>query len=129
MLAVYSTKILSKLKKYINSLTKISTYIFQHLLPFNIHNCPRSKALLDLYAEARLFAISLAKSSPPRPSKSGVAFAEQSTKNSILPSFGLSDAGMSISSFTATNTSVLASLNLAEPKACDTIFVSSSMGR
>lgn len=53
----------------------------------------------------------------------------QSTKNSILPSLGFSANGKSTSSLTATNTSVLASLILDEPKACDTTPVSSSMGR
>ena len=34
---------------------------------------------------ARILLISAASSSPPRPSKAGVALAEQSTENSILP--------------------------------------------
>ena len=34
---------------------------------------------------ARILLISAARSSPPRPSKAGVALAEQSTENSILP--------------------------------------------
>jgi len=46
------------------------------------------------------------KVSPPRPSKSGVAFAEQSTKNSIA----FPVLSRSSSAFTPTKTSVFASL-------------------
>ena len=53
------------------------------------------------------------KVSPPRPSKSGVAFAEQSTKNSIV----FPVLSKSSSALTPTKTSVFASLKCAEPLA------------
>jgi hypothetical protein len=71
----------------------------------------------------RQFDISEANFSPPRPSKSSSALAEQSTKNSNFPSFGLFGNGTSISGFIPTMISELAILNLALPLALAIIFV------
>lgn len=71
----------------------------------------------------------MASSSPPLPSKSNNALAEQSTKNSILPSFGLFGNGVSISGLIPTIISELAIQNLEDPLALAMTFVSSSIGR
>ena len=65
------------------------------------------------------------KVSPPRPSKSGVAFAEQSTKNSIF----FPVLSKSSSALTPTKTSVFASLKCAEPLAWVTSSVSNFKGQ
>lgn len=76
----------------------------------------------------RQFDISSASSSPPRPSKSSDAFAEQSTKNSILPSLGLFGSGVSISGLIPTMMSELARQKRDDPLALAMTFVSSSIG-
>lgn len=54
----------------------------------------------------------------------------QSTKKSSLPSSGFSAYGVSISSFTPTNTSVILPMrSLADPCACGISLVSISMER
>lgn len=120
---------------------------FQHLAPLMMErdfmsNDSRVWYALDINAES-----SLASCSPPRPSNCGVAFAElwqllqwdefnifrfqayQSTKKSSFPSSGACKGGPSISHLTATSTSVLASLNLADPLAFSTSPSSNSIGR
>lgn len=74
----------------------------------------------------RQFDISSASSSPPRPSS--IAFAEQSTKNSILPSSGLFGSGVSISGLIPTMMSDFARQKRDDPLALAMTFVSSSIG-
>ena len=71
--------------------------LYNTCLPGSKHRLLRSKTCGSRYALERVRLISVASSFPPRPSNSGVAFAEQSTKNSILPSFGLPGSGTSSS--------------------------------
>ena len=66
----------------------------------------KSKTCGSLYALVNVRLISAASSSPPRPSNSGVAFAEQSTKNSNRPSFGLSGKGVSSSAVLLVNSRI-----------------------
>ena len=73
--------------------------LYNTCLPGSKHRLLRSKTCGSRYALERVRLISVASSFPPRPSNSGVAFAEQSTKNSILPSFGLPGSGTSIGGF------------------------------
>ena len=61
------------------------------------HSCPRSKTDEWPYALESRPLISVARSSPPRPSNSGVALAEQSTEKTRRPSEGLSGDGESSS--------------------------------
>ena len=71
----------------------------------------------------------VARLSPPRPSKLGVAFAEQSTKNSTRPRSGAAGSGVSSSVLTPTRMSVLARRRWQLPLAWLTTPVSSTSGR
>eukprot|EP00095_Tigriopus_kingsejongensis_P005140 maker-scaffold100_size373717-snap-gene-2.50 protein:Tk05140 transcript:maker-scaffold100_size373717-snap-gene-2.50-mRNA-1 annotation:"GF12025" len=85
--------------------------------------------LRNQHARAKAWLISVARFSPPRPSKLGVALAEQSTKNSSRPAEGRPTEGVSNSALTPTKMSELASLKCADPLVCVTRSVSTRMGR
>lgn len=132
---------------------RISTNNFQHDCLETIHNLLKSNT--GQWAKVRKRPSSAANFSPPRPSNAGVAFAElrqtkkiknqiphqmstkksqfniqyyQSTKNSILPSLGVSGSGVSISTFTHAKISELAKRKRADPLALLTMSISNSKG-
>merc|ERR1719357_1953694 len=90
------------------SRTSTSTYRTQHEAPASTQSFERSRASVEEYERAKRRDMEVARASPPRPSKAGVAFAEQSTKNSSLPWFRAPGKGASSSALTPTKISVLA---------------------